>query len=73
MLTIALVAGVSDNIIRPYLSSKGNVETNPIIGLIAIIGGVTMFGLPGLFIGPLVVSVFFGVLPIILDEYFPQE
>lgn len=73
MLTIALVAGVSDNIIRPYLSSKGNVETNPIIGLIAIIGGVTMFGLPGLFIGPLVVSVFFGVLPIILDEYFPQD
>lgn len=73
LIVLSLIVGISDNIVRPYLSSKGNVETNPIIDLIAIMGGVTLFGLPGLFIGPLIVSVFFGVLPIILDEYFPQN
>ena len=71
MMAIAVVAGISDNIIRPLLGSLGEVKVQPFIGLLAVIGGVIMFGLPGLFIGPLVVSVSFGALPIIVDEYFP--
>ncbi len=70
MLVIATVSGISDNIIRPYLGSLGSVEVHPFIGLLAVIGGVIMFGLPGLFIGPLVASLVFGALPIIIDEYF---
>lgn len=50
LIVLSLIVGISDNIVRPYLSSKGNVETNPIIDLIAIMGGVTLFGLPGLFL-----------------------
>lgn len=71
MMVIAAVSGLSDNIIRPYLGSLGAVEVHPFIGLLAVIGGVIMFGLPGLFIGPLVVSLIFGALPIIIEEYFP--
>lgn len=71
MMIIAAVTGIADNIIRPFLGSIGTVEVDPFIGLMAVIGGVIMFGLPGLFIGPLVASVSFGVLPIIVDEYFP--
>ena len=72
MMIIAGVSGLSDNIIRPYLGSLGAVEVHPFIGLLAVIGGVIMFGLPGLFIGPLVASLIFGALPIIIDEYFPN-
>lgn len=72
MLVFAAVAGVSDNVIRPYLASLGNVSVHPFIGLLAVIGGVIMFGLPGLFIGPLLASLSFGALPIIIEEYYPS-
>lgn len=71
MMVIAAVSGLSDNIIRPFLGSLGEVEVHPFIGLLAVIGGVIMFGLPGLFIGPLVASLMFGAIPIIIEEYFP--
>lgn len=70
MMAVAAFSGISDNVIRPYLGSLGAVEVHPFIGLLAVIGGVIMFGLPGLFIGPLVASLVFGALPIIIDEYF---
>jgi predicted PurR-regulated permease PerM len=73
MMVVAGVSGISDNVIRPFLASRGNVEVHPFIGLLSVIGGVIMFELPGLFIGPLVASLFFGALPFIIDEYFPKE
>lgn len=73
MLAVSIFSGVSDNLIRPFLGSLGIVEVHPFIGLLSVIGGVLMFGLPGLFIGPLVTSLIFGALPIIIDEYFPKK
>lgn len=73
MMIIGGVTGISDNIIRPYFASMGEVEVHPFIGLLAVIGGVIMFGLPGLFIGPLLASLTFGAVPIIIDEYFPVD
>lgn len=72
MTILAAVSGLADNIIRPYLGTLGEVDVHPFIGLLAVIGGVIMFGLPGLFIGPLVASLIFGALPIIVDEYFAR-
>ncbi len=72
MMVIAAFSGVADNLIRPFLGSIGEVNVHPFIGLLAVIGGVILFGLPGLFIGPLIASISFGALPIIIDEYFPQ-
>lgn len=73
MMVVAVVSGLSDNIIRPYLASLGEVEVHPLIGLLSVIGGVVMLGLPGLFVGPLAASLVFGALPIIIDEYFPKK
>lgn len=71
MLVVAGVSGLSDNLIRPLLGSLGVVEVHPFVGLLSVIGGVIMFGLPGLFIGPLITALIFGALPIIINEYFP--
>lgn len=73
MMVVAGVAGLADNIVRPFLASRGDVAVHPFVGLLAVIGGVIMFGLPGLFIGPLVASLCFGALPIIVEEYFPHN
>ena len=73
MCVVGVISGVSDNILRPYLVSRGEVEVPGVIGLLCIIGGVIVIGLPGLFVGPLFASLFFGALPIIVDEYFSKE
>jgi predicted PurR-regulated permease PerM len=73
MCIVGIISGVSDNILRPYLVSRGEVEVPGVIGLLCIIGGVIVMGLPGLFIGPLLASLFFGVVPIIVDEYFTKD
>lgn len=73
MFVISVVSGLADNIIRPYLASMGEVEVNGFISFLAVIGGVIVLGLPGLFVGPLLASLVFGVLPIIIEEYFPPK
>lgn len=72
MMAVAAFAGIADNLIRPLLGSWGEVHVHPFISLLAVIGGVIMLGLPGLFIGPLIATISFGALPIIVDEYFPR-
>ncbi len=72
MMVVALISGTADNICRSYFGTLGEVSVHPMIGLLAVIGGVIMFGFLGLFIGPLVVTIIFGAIPIIINEYFPS-
>jgi len=73
MSIIGVVSGLADNIVRPYLVSLGEVEVPAFIGFLAVIGGVIVMGLPGLFVGPLLASLMYGALPIIIEEYFPPK
>lgn len=73
MAIIGSVTGLADNLIRPYLASLGEVVVPAFIGFLAVIGGVIVMGLPGLFVGPLLASMMYGVLPIIIEEYFPPK
>lgn len=73
MMVVAIISGVSDNFIRPYLTNLGTVKVHSFITFLAIIGGVLVMGLPGLFLGPLLALLTFGALPIILDDYFPER
>ena len=53
---LGIIAGTMDNFIRPMLvRGDGNVHAG--VMLIAIIGAIMLFGLPGLFLGPMFVSV----------------
>lgn len=73
MSIIGAVSGIADNIIRPYLVSLGEVEVPAFIGFLAVIGGVIVMGLPGLFVGPLLASMMYGIIPLIVNDYFPNE
>jgi predicted PurR-regulated permease PerM len=73
MLVISIISGTADNIIRPYLASRGTVEVPGVISFLAVIGGVITMGLPGLFLGPLIASLTFGALPILADEFLPEK
>lgn len=72
MASIAAFTGLIDNVLRPYLNSRGSsVEVPAFVNFLAIIGGVITIGLAGLFVGPLLASLCYGALPIILEEWFP--
>lgn len=63
MLALALAAGVADNLIRP-LVLKGRADMHPLVGLIAIIGGIQLFGILGVLIGPIMAAMLLALLRI---------
>jgi len=63
----ALVISSVDNVIRP-LVIKGRVQVHPLLLLFALIGGAQAFGLLGIFLGPVLLSVISVLLKILFEE-----
>ncbi len=53
MLAASVIVGISDNILRAWLFSRA-AESNPAISIITLLGGIALFGFPGLFIAPVI-------------------
>ena len=53
LVIVGTVAGTIDNILKPMMVKRG-IEQDASITLVAIIGAILIFGIPGLFIGPVV-------------------
>jgi len=53
----ATAVGLLDNIIGPYLMSRGN-HLHPFIILLSVLGGISVFGPIGFIVGPVIVSLF---------------
>lgn len=68
MAIVGTIAGIADNIARIYLLKIAKDKLHPFWSLLAIIGGIIVFGLPGLFLGPVVVSATMQILPMLLKE-----
>ncbi len=56
-----LVVGLIDNILRPYFYSRG-IKIHPILILLSVLGGISVFGPLGFVFGPLILSLFFTLL-----------
>ena len=54
---------IIDNIISPYLMSRGN-KLHPFIILLSVLGGISIFGPIGFVIGPVIISLFMVLLEI---------
>lgn len=63
MVAFGLVAGVIDNFIRPMVL-KGRSRMHPLVSLVAIFGGISMFGIMGVFVGPILAAVSISLLQI---------
>jgi predicted PurR-regulated permease PerM len=63
-LTIALIcgafAGLADNIVRPLLL-RNRTQLNELLLFIGVLGGISVFGLLGLVVGPAIVAAAMGV------------
>jgi predicted PurR-regulated permease PerM len=62
-----VVVGASDYVIRPRLVG-GHGTMPPLLTFAALFGGVEVFGLAGLIVGPLIMSVSFAVLKIFAQD-----
>lgn len=62
LVAVGVVAGSVDNIVRPLLISGGAKEGHPILSFAAIIGAIMIFGLKGLFLGPVIITTTFAFL-----------
>lgn len=62
-----VVVGISDYIIRPRLVG-GHGTMPPLLTFVALFGGVEVFGLAGLIIGPLIMSLSYAILKIYAQD-----
>jgi predicted PurR-regulated permease PerM len=63
-ITLAVAAAltsVADNVVRPWVL-KGGADLHPLMGFVAAFGGLQLFGLSGLFLGPIIAGLFMAVL-----------
>jgi len=56
-----LAVGLIDNLLGPYLMSRGN-SMHPFIILLSVLGGISVFGPIGFIVGPVVTSLFMVLL-----------
>lgn len=69
LLVASGVAGTIDNVLKPILiSNTVEDDLHPILSLIAIIGAVIVYGIAGLFLGPILTQLVLKVVPILLKK-----
>lgn len=72
LAAFGLVAGLSDNVARPLVLRGGGDRLHPLLSLIAIFGGIELFGIMGVFVGPILAAVvvsLYDVWPTIARRY----
>jgi len=57
-----------DNVVRAYII-KGKAQIHPILIILSILGGISLFGFWGVFLGPLIISIAITVFHIYELEY----
>jgi len=62
-----IVIGLIDTILRPYLVSH-RMEAHTLLLFFAILGGVRVFGVIGLFVGPVVLAIAMTLLSLLREE-----
>lgn len=65
------IISVIDNILRPKLVGK-DTQMHPLVIFFATLGGISLFGLPGFIIGPIIVSLFLALGEIYSIEFKSQ-
>ncbi len=67
----SLGIGTVDNFVRPILVGK-DIKMHDLLVLLSTLGGLGLFGLPGLIIGPIIASMFLSIWNI-FEEVFADE
>jgi predicted PurR-regulated permease PerM len=61
------VVGLADNVVRPWIISE-SVRLHPVYVFFALLGGMQVFGVMGLFLGPVILSITVALLGMVRDD-----
>lgn len=64
----AIVVGATDNLLRPFVVDA-EADLHPALIIIGVLGGVSIFGVTGLFIGPIVLGALKSILAVYMEHY----
>lgn len=67
MILAGICISLLDNFLRP-LFLKDRIQVHPLIIFFAILGGLSLFGLNGLLLGPIIVIMFFTILDMLVSK-----
>jgi predicted PurR-regulated permease PerM len=56
--SLLLVMAATDYIIKPRLVGQGDDGAHPLLTLVALLGGISVFGVAGVIVGPVIMSLF---------------
>ncbi len=73
LLLCGLISGNLDNLVRPRLVGR-DTEMHDLFILLSTLGGIAMFGLPGIVIGPIIAALFISLWEIygrVFGKYLP--
>ncbi len=70
ILFFGFLSATADNMIKPIFISR-RVDINPALILIGMVGGLFMFGLLGVILGPLILAYLFTILEVYRDKRIP--
>lgn len=68
MLVVTAISGSLDNILRPMFLAKEEGGLHPLISLFGIIGALSVFGILGLVIGPMLMSLLVKMTPYLVQK-----
>jgi predicted PurR-regulated permease PerM len=60
---VVLITGFGEYVLRPRLMG-GSGKGQPLLMLVGVLGGIQLFGLPGIVVGPVIMSLFVAILRI---------
>lgn len=63
-----LIVNLVDNFLRPLIVDRG-ADLHPAVILVGVIGGIYVFGIAGLFVGPIAIGVFKSSLIVFKNHY----
>ena len=66
-----LVTGLVDNALKP-LFLRGKTDIHPLLIFLAVFGGLSWMGLPGVLVGPVFVAFFLALYTIYLEDYLGE-
>lgn len=68
----ALAVGLIDNLLGPYFMSRG-ATMHPFLILLAVLGGIVLFGPIGFIVGPVILSLFIVLIQLYMQHIAPSE
>lgn len=69
LAVVAAIAGSVDNFLKPlFVSSSMETDIHPVVSLLAIVGAVIAYGIPGLFLGPILMELTLRIVPVLFKQ-----